>query len=37
MGIQAVRPGDEVVYVVSDPSSPNADITEMYIFRPATQ
>jgi hypothetical protein len=37
VGIQAVRPGDEVVYVVSDPSSKPADITEMIIFRPAAQ
>lgn len=37
VGIQAVRPGDEVVYVVSDPSSPDADVIEMTIFRPATQ
>jgi len=37
VGIQVVRPGDEVVYVVSDPSSPDADITEMIIFRPAAQ
>ena len=37
VGIQAVHPGDEIVYVVSDPSSPDADITELIILRPATQ
>lgn len=37
VGLRAVRPGDEVVYVVSDPSSPNADISELIIFRPARQ
>ena len=37
VGIQTVRPGDEVVYVVSDPSSVDADITELIIFRPGAQ
>ena len=37
VGIGAVRPGDEVVYVVSNPNSPNADITEMMIFKPTRQ
>ena len=35
--LQDVRPGDEIIFVVADPNTANAEITEVMIFRPVTQ
>jgi hypothetical protein len=35
--LEDLRPGDEIVFVVSDPGTPDAEVTEVMIFRPVTQ